>query len=320
MTKQKILFTTVFFCLMPVVSLFALSKEAKEIIEAYRERVIKAGESNQIIFSNTSSDGYIPGRELALALARVKRARYNRKIQSDFSFYSVKDDSFITSVKNTEKVEEKSNFTASEIKSETDTPIITELEQEKEIITENEVISNEEVDSIEEIDSVEDVDSVEEDISDNEQYAEENIISLPKTDSKYHPGELLEKSLNKVRNINNKKSYHEPVKEKAKAEAKTEAKAKAKTKVETKARARVPLYDASNSNEIIAQANEEIEEIFKNPRYREEIAEQERQRVAPQKAISDSDTNSDDIDDDKFNDYIKKYNFKMPENYRIIVD
>ena len=66
---------------------------------------------------------------------------------------------------------------------------------------------------------------------------------------------------------------------------------------------------ARNSQEVISNANEEIEELFNNTDKYSDIEEK-----------SSSDLEENKIDDDKFNDYISKYDFKMPENYRIIVE
>lgn len=305
MTKQKILFLTVFFCLTPVVSLFALSKEATEVIEAFRERAMK--DANTLVFSSRNPDEYIPGRELAMALSRVKRSRYSRK--KHLGGFSIQDDIIaskpLISLTKTNRVNDKEANSSEDLLPNDDEK--NEIKSSTQSIPE----VQEEVEEEEEESNV-----IEEETSENEEELvsdETSNDNIPEEKKHYQPGKLLEESLNKVREINNKKSYREP-----------------------SSSTNLKDFHQDNSQELMQKANREIDEIFNNPKWREEIAEQERQKrsihalAASDKEINnDIDTNTDSnnsdsdnnkIDDQRFNDYIKKYNFKMPENYRIIVE
>ena len=73
----KILLITVFFCILPVANLYALSKEATEAIEAMRARLhlLELNKEEPVSIAS-SNDEYIPGRELSAVLARIKRERF----------------------------------------------------------------------------------------------------------------------------------------------------------------------------------------------------------------------------------------------------
>lgn len=119
----------------------------------------------------------------------------------------------------------------------------------------------------------------------------------------YRPGLLLNESLEKI-----KKTSDKP---------KTEYK---KESVDLNKKIK------KNSQEIIEKANKEIEEIFNDSVKRAEIADRARKQrkkvISIPDVVEKSENKAEEqqIDDEKFNDYISKYIFKMPENYRIIIE
>lgn len=119
----------------------------------------------------------------------------------------------------------------------------------------------------------------------------------------YRPGLLLNESLEKI-----KKTSDKPKTEDKKESVDLNKKIK------------------KNSQEIIEKANKEIEEIFNDSVKRAEIADRARKQrkkvISIPDVVEKSENKAEEqqIDDEKFNDYISKYIFKMPENYRIIIE
>lgn len=79
---------------------------------------------------------------------------------------------------------------------------------------------------------------------------------------------------------------------------------------------------SENSHELIKKANQEIEELFNNSEKRAQVAERARKEKSIYKSKEKANRNPNDnpVDDRKFNNYIKQYNFKMPKNYRIVIE
>ena len=105
----KILLVTVFFSLLPVANLFALSKEATEAIEAMRARLKQSERQEQKVnttFNNSvnSDDEYIPGKELSAALARYRRNVYSAKTRNHQTNIIVAEDSSSSTSENIQTV------------------------------------------------------------------------------------------------------------------------------------------------------------------------------------------------------------------------
>ncbi len=318
----KILLVTVFFSLLPVANLFALSKEATEVIEAMRARLKQSEKQEQTVVPAAnnnkveSTDDYIPGKELSAALARYRRNIYSAKAKLHFADTIVAENSTSTTEKvqsvpvtpveekPIEKVEEKETY------SNPPEPVDQEPEVEETIKTVSQETNNDDSSAKEdeliiiEAREADDSEAMNIPIDSNESVPE----SVPETtpvinqSNEYVPGQLLQQSVQRIRH--SRKSNNPAGTELDEAIEEYERKLANK--------------NSKNSEEVMALANEEIEELFNNPEKRARIAEEGRERYNQKSNNNDSDAS--EIDDEKFNDYISKYNFKMPENYRIIVE
>lgn len=320
---EKILLATVFLSLLPVTSLFALSKEATEVIEAMRIRLRLAETLQQPAAQvaptkKVSDDEYVPGRELSAALAKVRRERYNAENRVRRTSHKVvaeatkeKDNTPIVAVDDPK--EEQPTNTQEIIIDAVPAQTEEKVEAEKEVVIEEapQTSQPKEVEEVKEDNSSDELIIIEAmEADDSEAWAipiyennqnnsqSDNIANKSKkADTKeYVPGQLLQQSVKRIRHSRRRN---------------TPASAELDTAIEDYEK-RLANKRARNSKEVIENANDEIEELFNNSEKRSSLAERERS-----KATSDED---DQIDDDQFNDYISKYNFKMPENYRIIVE
>ncbi|MBQ3644064.1 MAG: hypothetical protein II961_05660 [Candidatus Riflebacteria bacterium] len=317
---EKILLATVFLSLLPVTSLFALSKEATEIIEAMRIRLRLAETLQQPAAQvaptkKVSDDEYVPGRELSAALAKVRRERYDAENRVRRTSHKVAVEEATREKGNTPIVaiddpkEEQSTNTQGIIIDAVPAQTEEKVVAEKEVVEDvpqtsqpQEVKEDNSSDELIIIEAMEADDSeawaipIYENNQNNSQ--SDNIANKSKkADTKeYVPGQLLQQSVKRIRHSRRRN---------------TPASAELDTAIEDYEK-RLANKRARNSKEVIENANDEIEELFNNSEKRSSLAERERS-----KATSDED---DQIDDDQFNDYISKYNFKMPENYRIIVE
>ena len=321
---EKILLATVFLSLLPVTSLFALSKEVTEVIEAMRIRLRLAETLQQPAAQvaptkKASDDEYVPGRELSAALAKVRRERYEAENRVRRTSHKVvvaeaakeKDNTPIVAVDDPK--EEQPTNTQEIIIDAVPAQTEEKVEAEKEVVVEEapQTSQPKEVEEVKEDNSSDELIIIEAmEADDSEAWAipiyennqnnsqSDNIANKSKkADTKeYVPGQLLQQSVKRIRHSRRRN---------------TPASAELDTAIEDYEK-RLANKRARNSKEVIENANDEIEELFNNSEKRSSLAERERS-----KATSDED---DQIDDDQFNDYISKYNFKMPENYRIIVE
>ena len=323
---EKILLATVFLSLLPVTSLFALSKEATEVIEAMRIRLRLAETLQQPTTEvapakKATDDEYVPGRELSAALAKVRRERYEAESRPRRTSHKVvveeatteKDITPIVAIDDPK--EEQPTYTQEIIVDAVPTQneeAIETVEAEKEVVEVAPQPSQpQEVEEVKEENSSDELIIIEAmEADDSEAWAipiyennqnntqTENIANTSKkADSKeYVPGQLLQQSVKRIRHSRRRN---------------TPASAELDNAIEDYEK-RLANKKARNSKETIANANDEIEELFNNSEKRSSLAERERSK----------DTSDDDnqIDDDQFNNYISKYNFKMPENYRIIFE
>ena len=325
---EKILLVTVFFCILPVANLFALSKEATEAIEAMRARLrlleSKQQQTTDYISSNNNEDEYVPGRELSAVLARIRRERFEaekRSKQAHIKQTPIEEKTKASvEVKPHTEVTEENIIVANDQDTSDNQPIneSTPSEEKQEVIAVPAVTSEEP--AVEEYiapakpettkqtpqDEIIIIEAMEAD--DSEAWAvpinnknkepghKENVVTENKAEknNEYVTGQLLERSIKRIRHSQRRN---------------TPASSELDSALEDYER-RLARKQAKNSSEVIKSANEEIEELFNNSEKYDETS------VSHQ--AEDSDNNQ--IDDDKFNDYISKYDFKMPENYRIIVE
>ena len=329
----KILLVTVFFCILPVANLFALSKEATEAIEAMRAR-LRLSESKQeqpITISSSDNNEYVPGRELSAVLARIRRERFEaekRQKQVHANLATEKNEEAPVVVKPQTEITEENIIVADDQQA---SEIITSKEEEQEPISVPAVSSADTTEVPETIEETPAITSTEPEVTnkpsqdeiiiieameadDSEAWAvpinnrnndsAEKTVTPQKAENKneYVTGQLLERSIRRIRHSQRRS---------------TPASSELDSALEDYER-RLAKKQARNSKEIIANANDEIEELFNNPEKRAAFAESERDSYYSDKNADDSEENR--IDDDKFNDYISKYDFKMPENYRIIVE
>lgn len=145
---------------------------------------------------------------------------------------------------------------------------------------------------------------VESKINSNETIAKQELEPTKPNNQKCLIGSLLEESIMRIR-----KSRRTP---KPARELLDEAIEKYEEKLINK--------DNQNSLETMEKADKEINELFNNPEKLSEVAEKKRNKQLEQETIEDSEDNNNVIDDETFNYYISKYNFQMPENYRIIIE
>ena len=320
---EKILLATVFLSLLPVTSLFALSKEATEVIEAMRIRLRLAETLQQPAAQvaptkKVSDDEYVPGRELSAALAKVRRERYDaehrvRRTSHKVAFEEAtreKDNTPIVAIDDP-KEEQSTNtqgIIIDAVPAQTEEKVVAEKEVVEDVPQTSQPQEVEEVKDDNSSDELIIIEAMEAD--DSEAWAipiyennqnnsqQENIANTSKkADTKeYVPGQLLQQSVKRIRHSRRRN---------------TPASAELDNAIEDYEK-RLANKRARNSKEAIDNANDEIEELFNSSEKRSSLAEREQS-----KGTSDED---DQIDDDQFNDYISKYNFKMPENYRIIVE
>jgi hypothetical protein len=327
---EKILLITVFFCILPVANLFALSQEATEAIEAMRAR-LRLLESNneqpsEIVSSNAASDEYIPGRELSAVLARIRRERFEsekRFKQNHIKPANINENEVtIVEAKPVTEVTEENIIVANdqnssepevsnEEKQVVAVPAVTSNTSEEkptQTSTESEAANTASQDEIIIIEAMEAEDSEAWSVpiknKTNESNQEETVVPAQKAEksNEYVTGQLLERSIRRIRHSQRRN---------------TPASSELDAALEDYEK-RIADKRARNSQEVIANANEEIEELFNNSEKSSSIAEIEQNRH--DEDIESSDNEENRIDDDKFNDYISKYDFKMPENYRIIVE
>ena len=320
----KILLFTVFFCILPTANLFALSKEATEAIEAMRAR-LRLLESNteQPASVVSSEDEYIPGRELSEVLARIRRERFEseKRAKESHAKQTPKNEKIEAPVDikpQPETTEE--NIIVANDEEASNNQLVTESApsvEEQEVIAVPAVKSEEPVEE-EPITALEPetanktsqdeiiiIEAMEADDSEawavpinnkpSEPSQEPNTVAAQKADNnEYVTGQLLERSIRRIRHSQRRN---------------TPASSELDSALEDYER-RLARKQARNSKDTIVTANEEIEELFNN---------QEKQNAYNSKEET-SEQEENKIDDDKFNDYISKYDFKMPENYRIIVE
>ncbi len=322
---EKILLVTVFFCILPVANLFALSKEATEAIEAMRAR-LRLLESNQNqttenISASNNSDEYVPGRELSEVLARIRRERFEAEKRFKHAHIQQtpieeKTEAPVEVKPITEITEE--NIIVANDQEPYDNQPVTETaptEEKQEVIAVPAVTSEEEYtdsakpettankssqDEIIIIEAMEADDSEAWTVPINNKTKEpaqkETVVPAKeaKKSNEYVTGQLLERSIRRIRHSQRRN---------------TPASSELDSALEDYER-RLAQKKARNSSEVIKSANEEIEELFNNSeKYDDSYISHQ-----------DEDSDNNQIDDEKFNDYISKYDFKMPENYRIIVD
>ena len=323
-TFEKILLITVFFCILPTANLFALSKEATEAIEAMRARLrLSESDKGQIIAVVPSDEEYVPGRELSAVLARIRRERFesekrlkqahNKQTPQEEKREApvevkpqtaITEENVIVATDQEDSDNQQVQESAPSVKEQEviAVPAVTDEEPvEKETIvpTEPETNNKTSQDEIIIIEAMEADDSeawaVPIHNKNKESDQELNRVTAQKADNnEYVTGQLLERSIRRIRHSQRRS---------------TPASSELDSALEDYER-RLAQRQARNSKDTIATANEEIEELFNNS---------EKYNVYNQeKEVTEQEENK--IDDDKFNDYISKYDFKMPENYRIIVD
>ncbi len=327
---EKILLITVFFCILPVANLFALSQEATEAIEAMRAR-LRLLESNneqpsEIVSSNAASDEYIPGRELSAVLARIRRERFEseKRFKQNHIKPANTNENEVTIVEAkpvTEVTEENiivandQNSSEPEVSNEEKqvvaVPAVTSNTSEEkptQTSTESEAANTASQDEIIIIEAMEADDSEAWSVpiknKTGESNKEETVVPAQKANksNEYVTGQLLERSIRRIRHSQRRN---------------TPASSELDSALEEYEK-RLANKKARNSQEIIANANDEIEELFKNSEKSSSYAESEQNSYNEDNETSDNEENT--IDDEKFNDYISKYDFKMPENFRIIVE
>ena len=320
----KILLFTVFFCILPTANLFALSKEATEAIEAMRARL-------RLLESNTEQpeavvsceEDYVPGRELSAVLARIRRERFEseKRTKQVHIKQTPKEEKIETpvEVKPITEVTEDNIIVANDEEASNNQPVTESApsEEEQEVIAVPAVKSEEPVeeehitasepetanktsqDEIIIIEAMEADDSEAWSVPINNKTSEQpqkpDTVAAQKADNnEYVTGQLLERSIRRIRHSQRRN---------------TPASSELDSALEDYEK-RLARKQARNSKDTIATANEEIEELFNNP--------EKQNAYNSKKETSEQEENK--IDDDKFNDYISKYDFKMPENYRIIVE
>ena len=349
----KILLVTVFFSILPVANLFALSKEATEAIEAMRARLRQ--NSNQhveaiTVVSNGNDDEYIPGKELSAALARIRRDRYAAEVKhpivepnnnldtiivaSDNDSEDSDDEESTETIESVETTDQSNNQNIEEqekeestfnkgsflsklpekyrkfFKNQNTTPqnyveVKEEIQEEEKTEEEKTEESSDDTDKLVIIEAREAEDTEAWSIPIVEGTNDSEVSSNVATDGQkgYVPGRLLEQSVHRIKH--SRKSNNP-------------ASDELDTAIEEYEK-RLSNKNSNNSEEVMSKANEEIEELFNNPEKRERIAEEAR-RKNYYHSNSNAYNEDNSIDDEKFNDYISKYKFKMPDNYRIIVE
>ncbi len=316
----KILFITVFFSLLPVANLFALSTEAKEAIEAIRARLNKNNVNVQVqneftYSSDDNEEDYIPGKELYAALARIRRERYaaqNRNSKEESVAVAATVSEADSSTTETTVVNEPETTSQEENTKITDYPLSESNKQSEEVIQSEEITEPDTKEAPSSNDELIIIEALE--ANDSEAWSipidtpsETNTSTTATTkpnNNEYIPGALLKQSVQRIRH--SRKSNNPASDELDYAIEEYEK--------------RLANRSSNNSEEVMTKANEEIEELFNNPEKRSRIAEEGRKNYYSQNPETSVSTDEQSIDDDRFNDYISKYKFKMPENYRIIVE
>ncbi len=333
-----ILLNTILFCIVPVTNLFALSKEAETAIEKIRAEL----EAREKAEQQETPEVYIPGRELSAALVRYKLAVYSKNLE-----VKVKNQSEI-------KSEEKSARPSGIDVSDFDHPMVGEPveynngsivmaedgnfgEKPAEVIDATAISANE-ANNIAVTNSEE-----------NSQIAHGTMDIYAADDSieSYIPGQLLQNSIMKIRRSQGREEsageevdkaieeYEAKLVEAKKAMDSKEAIEKADEEI-------AELYNTENKPEaLVADTNkkrddeEAIAEMKKKGSKRPKNKAAKKSRVKEDEiivAVDDEESlealkknteekkDSKEIDDEKFNEYISRYDFKMPENYRIIME
>lgn len=348
---EKILLVTVFLCILPVANLFALSQEAHQAIEAMRARILAEEKAQEAAVEET----YVPGKELAAALERFREKFYSDsssapiepqkaeneaeandvtvpetevviEANADIQVIDQTDNEALNDIANNLADEVIYSFdneaVKAELRKQNQEAIeamrtrVKEREQEQKASTEEAPVASEE--------------KAETATFEEAKPIEEEVTVAPTDD--YVPGQLLADSVAKYREQHPKK---EAVAEEEIEQAVVPEEEPVKVVQPQEAEEQKP--EANDSYQTMEKANQEIEEIFNNPEKRAQVAEKGRKQVEARKAVQkkrekkaekpknkpkakEESDESKQIDDERFNDYISRYNFKMPENYRIIVE
>ncbi len=296
---EKLLSVTVLFCLLPLTASYALSEEAQQAIEAIRTKLNRSNFSFSFSNANANTDDtYVAGRELSKALSKVKQNRIKSEIKNQKRIVSTADSKNENNETNNQ-TNEVININNESVIQQDSSSIDSQKDTNKPIETDNKTFNNtkeSENQLLEKLSSMSD----------------DNDSEIGRKEE-YHAGSLLERSIMRIRKSRRSTS---PASDEL-----DEAIEQYEKRLEEK------NYKNSlqNSKEVMQKANEEIEELFSNPDKRAHIAEQERNRRNIQKNnynpnVNDSTSNNEVINDETFNDYLSHYNFKMPENYRIIIE
>lgn len=276
----KILLATAFLCLLPVGSLFALSPEAKATIEEIRVRLLAEERILEKEKQNLNSiETYVPGKELAAALARYRKKVYYSKNRAVMPVQ--KDE---PPLENTSGLDAPSGFYSERFEA------LAAKYREK--------LSGKAAQS----QAPYELKTVEAKKAEEVFFEADGSQNVDKNEKIYIPGQLLGISIMRIRRSQRRETPASEELDKAIAAYEVRLAQKA----------------ARSSKDVVDKANEEIEEIFNNPEKRAKTAKAKRHAMEAQKATTSQ--NSNEIDDQKFNDYISRYDFKMPENYRILVD
>ncbi len=348
---EKILLVTVFLCTLPVANLFALSQEAHNAIEAMRAKLLADEKAQEV----AAEPEYVPGKELAAALERFRAKVHTSnpvapiteneaeaeseanvgdvivpetevviEASADVQVIDQTDEEALTDVANNLAEEMIYSYDNEAVKAEMRRQNKEAIEAMRARVMErNEEASPEESVTATEVEEKPEAVIVEE--------TEPAVAETEEASKDYVPGLLLQESVAKFREqIRNRETV---------AEETTEQVVETEEKVVPALPSQEVLAEKAgdDSYQTMEKANQEIEEIFNNPEKRAEVAEKGRKQVEARKAVQkkqgkkaekpkdkpkveDDSNDSKQIDDERFNDYISRYNFKMPENYRIIVE
>ena len=347
---EKILLVTVFLCTLPVANLFALSQEAHNAIEAMRAKLLADEKAQEAAVEPE----YVPGKELAAALERFRAKIYASnpiapvteneaeteseasaddvataeaevvsKADADVQVIDQTEDEALTDDENNQAEEMIYSYDNEAVKAEMRKQNKEAIEAMRARVMERNKEASPEEPVATEAEERPEVAIVEE--------AEPAVAEAEEASKDYVPGQLLQESVAKFREQNRNRE--------AVVEENTESVVETEEKVVPALPSQEVLAEKSgdDSYQTMEKANQEIEEIFNNPEKRAEVAEKGRKQVEARKVVQkkqvkkaekpkdkpkveDDSNDSKQIDDERFNDYISRYNFKMPENYRIIVE
>lgn len=299
-----VLLNAILFSLLPATNLFALSDEANAVIEAMRAHLREAKAAEKVKEEKTANV-YVPGKELSEALVRYKTKVYSNlkpkmEVAGEKPVILEETDNTVTA----EEVEENTHQV-----NDSEVSYIEPVEAyEQYPITASDFpeITDVEVAIAHGTAEISDTPS-EQTITDTEN----NTPELTEESHEYIPGRLLMASILKIRHAQRRDT---PASEEL-DEAIEEYEARlANSRKET------------NSATVMQKADEEISALYIPQNAPSELViennkeENDDENIIEPELLKETTNQSKQIDDEKFNDYISKYDFEMPENYRIIVE